>query len=331
MAKIKIIIFSGGIGGAKLIEGFYYLINRENLTNQIDLNIVVNTGDDFLWYGLLICPDIDIIIYTLKNIVDRNKGWGIDNDSFNCLNFIKNFYDDSLSWFNLGDKDLAISIYRSFLLNKGQNLSKIVKIITEKFNLKINIYPMAENYMPTMLETDLGILHFQEYLVKHKAQPIIKRIIYGADSLIQNNEQVLIPQNLESLMKDVDIIIIGPSNPLLSINPILHIPFYNKILKEYKNQFKNIIAISPLILSKAVKGPLVKNLIDLGYEPNNKSIAEIYCQFITTFLIDERDGLLDYCENLSKKYNIKFLTTNILMDSIEKKIELAKFILNLYI
>ncbi|MHA1338999.1 MAG: 2-phospho-L-lactate transferase CofD family protein [Promethearchaeota archaeon] len=339
----KLTILSGGIGGAKLIEGFYNLIATEPSLNFDDIAIIANTGDDFLWYNLRVCPDIDIIIYTLSNLINREKGWGLKNDSFNCLEFLKN-YDNRLSWFNLGDKDLATAIYRTNLLNNGMKLSQITKIISEKLKIKIRIYPMAENYMPTMIETIMptptatfspnnsmksNLLHFEEYLVKYNAKPKIKRIIYGAQILKNQNKQIIIPENVELFLKNSEKIIIAPSNPLLSIFPIIKIPFYKKIIEKKR---KNVIAISPLISSKSIKGPLVQNLIDLGLKPNVEAIAKLYSNFVSTLIIDKKDAL-DINSNKKLKdedniVDIKFLSTNILLNSLQKKINLAKFIIH---
>jgi LPPG:FO 2-phospho-L-lactate transferase len=324
---IKYVILSGGIGGAKLVEGFYHSMDPEQLM------VIANTGDDIIQYGLRICPDLDIIIYTLANIVQKGQGWGIQNDSFNCLSHLSTMYSQP-SWFNLGDKDLATHIFRTDQLSQGIPLSQVTQLMCDRFNIKSTIVPMAEDYIPTKVETEMGMLHFEEYFVKYQFLPKLKKIIYGGTS------NAYIPESIDKELKKCSKIIIAPSNPLLSIAPITEIPYYSNILKKYRNK---VIGVSPIIQGKAVKGPTIENFKSLGLDASCIGVARYYQKLMKTFVFDESE--IDFTENLEgkgadsdslsllnrslKEMDIIGYAFDTVMSSLEKKKALAKFIIDI--
>jgi len=306
--KILITVLAGGVGAAKLIKGLI------NVVDQTELTIIVNTGDDRKdHYGLYITPDIDIIMYTISGIVDPKKGWGIKNDSFNCLEMLNKYGLET--WFQLGDKDLATHIYRTWLYKKGKKLHEITQILCKCLNIKSKILPMTDEYTPTFIKTPNGIFHFEDYLIKRKCQDKVIDVIYQN---IGKSEPA--PGVLESI-ENSDGIIICPSNPIVSIGPIIRLKGIKKLLMK-----KNTIGISPIVGNKPIKGPADKLMAGLGIEVSALGVAKIYQDFIKKFIIDKIDE--KYTSEISK-LGIKVYTFDTIMDSLDKKIALAKFTLKL--
>ncbi|MHA1268659.1 MAG: 2-phospho-L-lactate transferase [Candidatus Helarchaeota archaeon] len=302
-----ITILAGGIGAAKLIRGLIEIVPHEDLT------IIVNTGDDQNdCYGLYVSPDIDIIMYTITNIVNPDTGWGINGDSFNCLKMLKNYGYET--WFQLGDKDLATHIFRTQLYRQGKKLDEITSILCEKLGIRIKILPMTNQFVPTYIQTTKGIYHFEEYLIKQNAKDEVIDVIYKN---IENAKPA--PKVIDSIRKS-DGIIICPSNPIVSIRPILKIRRIKDAIKE-----KNTVSISPIVGDRPVKGPADKLMMGLGYEVSAFGVANIYRNIINSFIIDNIDK--KYTESI-KKLGIKVYKFDTIMNSLEKKINLAKFTLN---
>jgi len=201
-----IVALAGGVGAARFLQGLIKLVPEEKLT------VIVNTGDDIEFFGLHISPDIDIIMYTLAGIVDETKGWGIRGDTFHCLEMLEKYGYET--WFMLGDKDLATHIHRTYLLKRGFRLSEVTQRLCEKLGLKLKILPMTDQKFATIIKTDKGKMHFQEYLVKRKAIDKVLGVEFegvGAEPA---------PDVLDSILNS-EAIIICPSNPIVSIGTIL--------------------------------------------------------------------------------------------------------------
>ena len=244
----KVVYLSGGVGGAKFAKGLSKLKN-------IDLSIIVNTGDDEYIHGVALSPDIDSVIYGLAN-TEGKHGWGVLNDKFNVNNELKKFYDLN---FMIGDKDLALNLFRNQMLNDGLKLTEITNMIKNKFNIRCNILPMSDDKVSTKLITKNGDkLNFQNYFVERKAKPRLSKVVYEGSRNARVSNQVL------KLINQSDVLIVGPSNPVLSIGPILSISRLNQSIKDHNN----VIAISPFVGKKALKGPSVQNFIDMGYKPH---------------------------------------------------------------
>ena len=294
----KIVYLSGGIGGAKLAKGFYNL-------NDIDLTIIVNTGDDETIHGVRLSPDIDSVIYALAGI-EGQFGWGQKNDTFSVNEEYKKYLPQE---FNLGDKDLALNLYRNQLFSQGKSLTQITNIITDKFDLNCKILPMSDNLVSTKIKTSNGkLLDFQEYFVELKSEPEISDVIYS------ESEKADITMEVSNALDQADKIVVGPSNPILSIGPILAI----QNLKEKLTNNSSTYVVSPFIENKAIKGPSKKNFEDLGYKSDITGIKEFYNNIGNYYIVQSGDT--DKAENTIEK--------NILFKSTEDSTNLARYIVD---
>ena len=281
----KVTYISGGVGGAKFAKGL-------NRIKDIDLTILVNTGDDEHIHGVFLSPDIDTVIYNLAGI-EGEFGWGVKNDKFTVNNELKKFYDMD---FRIGDTDLATNLYRSQMINQGKTLTEITKNIKNKFELSCEIIPMSDDKISTKLITKTNKkLDFQEYFVEKKGKPRIKNILYEGSHLAKVNEATI------SKIRSSDLVIIGPSNPLLSIGPILSL---SKLKKELISH-KNVIIISPFIAKDAIKGPSKKNFEDMGFSP-------------------DIGGIKKYYKNIGNKYIVHFGESDKKMNTVEENILFKK-------
>ena len=294
----KIVYLSGGIGGAKLAKGFYNL-------NDIDLTIIVNTGDDETIHGVRLSPDIDSVIYALAEI-EGQFGWGQKNDTFSVNEEYKKYIPQE---FNLGDKDLALNLFRNQLFSQGKSLTQITNIITDKFDLNCKILPMSDNLVSTKIKTSNGkLLDFQEYFVELKSEPELSDVIYS------ESEKAKITKEVSNALDQADKIVVGPSNPILSIGPILAI----QNLKEKLTNSSSIYVVSPFIENKAIKGPSKKNFEDLGYKSDITGIKEFYNNIGNYYIVQPGDS--DKAENTIEK--------NILFKSTEDSTNLARYIVD---
>lgn len=301
----------GGVGAAKFLEGLCTIIGNE------PLNIIVNTGDDIKLGGLNISPDVDTIIYRLAGVVDRKKGWGLEGDTFNFLNSLKRFGLET--WFNIGDQDIATHIYRTHLKSKGFSATQIASKVARAFGVpdNINVLPMTDQDVETWIQTNEGEMHFQEYLVKKKMKPEVCRVaIRGIDSAEPS------PGVLDSI-SNARVVIICPSNPIISIGPILQIEGIRDALKATQAE---VIAISPLVGGKPLKGPADRLMRGLGLEVTSAQIARLYSDFLDTMVIDMEDShenqeIIDL--------GLNTLVVDTVMSNKEKSSNLASSILEL--
>ena len=294
----KIVYLSGGIGGAKLAKGFYH-------SKDVDLTIIINTGDDEVIHGVPLSPDIDSVMYALGGI-EGEMGWGIANDTFSVSEEYKKFIPQN---FSIGDKDLALNLYRNQLLSEGKSLTEITKLFAEHLNLECNLIPMTDDTVSTKLKTDDGsLLDFQEYFVEKKAKPKLTEVVYNGAEKAKVSDQLI--KNIE----ESEIVVIGPSNPILSIGPILSL---NK-LKEKLSEHNNVYVINPFIENKAIKGPSKNNFEDLGYTSDIQGIKNFYKDVGNKYIVHpgDSDGAQDTVEH------------NILFNELENSKKLVKFIIN---
>ena len=294
----KIVYLSGGIGGAKLAKGFYH-------SKDIDLTIIINTGDDEVIHGVPLSPDIDSVMYALAGI-EGEMGWGIANDTFSVSEEYKKFIPQN---FSIGDKDLALNLYRNQLLSEGKSLTEITKLFAEHLNLECNLIPMTDDTVSTKLKTDDGsLLDFQEYFVEKKAKPKLTEVVYSGAEKAKVSDQLI--KNIE----ESEIVVIGPSNPILSIGPILSL---NK-LKEKLSEHNNVYVINPFIENKAIKGPSKNNFEDLGYTSDIQGIKNFYKDVGNKYIVHpgDSDGAEDTVEH------------NILFNELENSKKLVEFIVN---
>ena len=298
----------GGVGAAKFLSGLTQVISPEKL------KVIINTGDDIDVYGFRVSPDIDSIIYRLSKNVDIKKGWGIEGDSFNCLESLSNLGFET--WFQIGDKDFATHKLKAHLKLKGFSLSEITKEVAKRYGLtKVTLIPMTEDKVETWINTDIGEIHFQEYYIKHKMEPEVYSInIKGI------KEADPAPNVIKSILS-AELIIICPSNPIISIGPILKVKGIREAL--ISSDAKKI-AISPLIAGKPLKGPTDRLMKGLGLEVNSIEIAKIYKDFLDIMVLDESDRSIT--ENI-EELGIKTLVTNTVIPDEKTSMQLSKKIL----
>jgi LPPG:FO 2-phospho-L-lactate transferase len=270
----KIVALVGGVGGAKLAHGLAQVVPQENLT------IIVNTGDDFWHYGLRICPDLDTVMYTLGGVVDPVNGWGVQGDSDAMLRALRRYGEEP--WFRLGDQDIATHLLRSEALRNGECLTDITLRLSKALGINCTILPMTDAETPTIVETiEYGRLPFQEYFVRHRWQPTVHALHYDDARRAHMTLQV------EMAIQQANMVLIAPSNPWLSIEPILNLIGMRELLL---NRTIPRIAVTPIIGGKAVKGPAAKLMTELGYKADARSIADHYGQIITGFVYDQVDA-----------------------------------------
>jgi LPPG:FO 2-phospho-L-lactate transferase len=264
---------AGGVGASKLLLGLYHVIDPQSLT------VIVNTGDDIVLHGLKISPDFDIVTYTLAGVIDPAKGWGFRNETFHALKRLAVF--GRANWFNLGDRDLATHLHRTAMLAEGRSLSDAAESIRTALGVKSRILPMSDQPVPTLIDTDEGTLHFQEYLVKRRAEPVVRGIRFDGAGTAQPAPGVL------DTIREAGRILICPSNPLISIGPILAVPGIREALRTRKN---DVTAVCPIVGGRSLKGPSDKMLAQLGHDPSAHGVAKLYSDVTDKFVIDPVDG-----------------------------------------
>ena len=304
---MRVAVLAGGVGAAKFLQGLAKIASLE------DLSCVVNTGDDMVLHDLHISPDLDIITYTLAGIVDEEKGWGVHQDSFNFLESLRNLGSDE--WFTLGDKDLATHVYRTELLRSGLSLSEVTAILCQRLGVRSRILPMTNDKFETWIGTDAGWMHFEEYYVRRGCRDEVTGVQFrGTDNARPG------PEVLEAL-RDADLVIVAPSNPIVSIGTILAVP---GIREELRRRDKPVVAISPIVAGSPLKGPADKLMSHYGVRVSPKGVAKLYEDFLDRLILDNADKeLIGDIASMG----IEAVATNTIMKTIEDRIRLAEFTL----
>ena len=268
---MKVTALAGGVGGAKLLVGLQKVLGA-------DLTAVVNTADDAELFGVHVSPDVDIVTYWLSGIADRERGWGIEGDSFAWLEMRKRMGLES--WFSLGDRDLAVCHFRTERMRAGAKLSEVTAEICERLGVVPTVLPMTDDQVATRIVADDGrTLEFQEYFVKERCEPDVREVRIAGIGTATPAAGVL-----ESIERS-DRVILCPSNPLLSIGPILAVPGVRDTLRQHPD----VIAVTPLIRGAAVKGPLARILTSMGHSADAAAVALMYEDLLGTFVVDESD------------------------------------------
>lgn len=271
-----ILALSGGVGGAKLAAGLASVLSPDDLT------IAVNTGDDFEHLGLTICPDIDSVTYAMAGLNDTDRGWGMVGETWQAMASLRALGE--ADWFNLGDRDLGMHLARSWRLRAGETLSQVTRRLTRELGIAHAIVPMSDMPVRTQIETDEGTLSFQHYFVREQCRPIARAIRFEGAATASPS-----PGLAEALARsDLAAVIVCPSNPYLSVDPILAV---DGVLAKLRALSVPIVVVSPLVGGKALKGPLGKLLGELGAEAGNLAIAGHYKGLATCLIIDEADAL----------------------------------------
>ncbi|MGB0485496.1 MAG: 2-phospho-L-lactate transferase [bacterium] len=302
----KFIAVSGGVGGAKLALGLEKIIQSE------DLMVVGNVGDDFRHFGLHISPDIDTLLYTLSGKSDVEKGWGLANETWQFMSAMKELGGDT--WFQLGDRDLATHVERTRRLQNGESLSEITDYFRRTFGIGATIIPATDDQLRTIVETDIGVLNFQEYFVRERCNPRIHNLHF------QGSESAFPQQKLTKALrnKKLQSIIFCPSNPLLSIDPILSI---QGLKRAFADSGAKIVAVTPIVGGAAIKGPAAKNLSELGYPVSATTVAKHYQGLIHGFVLDKRD---QQETQQIEQLGIAVLVAETIMNDLETKTQLAE-------
>jgi LPPG:FO 2-phospho-L-lactate transferase len=301
-----IVALAGGIGAARFLQGLVEVIPQKQIA------IIGNVGDDIEIHGLHISPDLDIVLYTLAGVVDPSKGWGFRGDRFQSQDLLRRYGQET--WFNLGDRDLATHIYRTEQLHNGKLLSDVTQSLVRRFGLRIKLIPATDDPLQTHVVTNRGRMHFEEYMVKRRTSPKVTRVIFqGASSATPS------PHVIEYIEKAKGIIV-SPSNPIVSIGPILAVPGIRSALLKTKAK---VVGISPIVNGKTVKGPADKMMRALGWKASALGVAEYYRDFLDTLIIDRLDQqMVPAIERLG----IKSIVTNTIMRKKADKVRLARIV-----
>jgi len=302
------VALAGGVGAARLLEGLVRVVPQKNIT------IIGNVCDDVEFYGLHISPDLDIVAYTLAGMVDPAKGWGIRGDTFHSQELMQKY--GYKTWFNLGDRDLATHLFRTEQIKRGASLTSVTAAIVSHLGLAVKLLPASDDQISTHVFTSKGKMHFQEYMVKRKTRPRVRAIAFKGSRSAKPTRYVI-----DSIMKARGIIIC-PSNPIVSIGAILAV---NGIRSALRKTEARVVALSPIIGGKTVKGPADKLMRAVGVEASAYGVAYYYRDFLDELIIDKID------ENLGPRIEslgIKPIATHTLMKTMEDKTRLASKVIS---
>lgn len=271
----RCVVLSGGVGGAKLALGLSRIVADSNLA------VIVNTGDDFDHLGLRICPDLDTVLYTLADCVNTETGWGRRDESWQCMAALADLGGET--WFRLGDRDLATHFFRTDRLQRGMRLTEVTAELCAALSVRARLLPATDDSLATCVQTPEGVLAFQDYFVRRQAEPRVQSIEFRGGEHARATPEVL--DALHS--KDLDAVIIAPSNPYLSIDPLLAIPDLDRALRETPAP---VVAVSPIVGGRALKGPTAKIMAELGLSASAVSVADHYRPWLDGFVLDQLDA-----------------------------------------
>ena len=306
---IRVLALAGGVGGAKLVVGFAHCLTPEELV------VAVNTGDDEEFHGLHVSPDLDTMMYTMAGLSNPETGWGLNGDTFTALAMLRQYGADA--WFNLGDRDLATHIRRTQLLGQGLTLSEVTAQLCAALGVPHRIVPMSDQPVHTVLETSQGRLSMQEYFVRQRAQPEVSAVHYvGAAGAVPS-------PSLDAALAQARILVICPSNPALSVQPIVEVSGMRERLASFSGLR---VAVSPIVGNDAVRGPAGRIMAGLGQEVSVVGVARAYRDFCDVLVIDRQDeGLASAVTDTG----LRPVVTNTIMNSLQDRIDLAQTVLSL--
>lgn len=304
----RVVLLVGGVGGAKLALGLAHVLPPESLT------IIVNTGDDMRHFGLHISPDVDTLMYTLADMVNPETGWGLAGESFQAMASVARY--DGPTWFNLGDRDLGTHLERTRLLAEGCRLTEVTRRLCEANGVETRVLPMTDDRVRTLLDTDQGVLDFQTYFVRERWQPVVRAIRFDGAERAEPSPEVA------AALEQATLIVYGPSNPFLSIDPILAIPGIRQRIAAARVPR---IAVSPIIAGQAVKGPTAKLMREFGIEPTPESVADHYEETLDGIILDGADRSF---ESSMTRRGLRVTTAETYMTTLPQKVNLAHTMLN---
>ena len=302
-----ITVLTGGTGGAKFVDGLRQIIRPEDLT------IIVNTGDDMVWWGLYVSPDIDSIVYMMSGKLSSERGWGVKGDTFHCLRTMGEMGEPI--WFHAGDRDLATHILRSKLLADGKTLSEVTSEIAAKRGVRACILPMSNSRVETRVMTPIGELSFEEYFVQRWYQDPVNSVRFAGSSDAEPAPGVI------GAIRSADFVLLAPSSPVSSIGPILAVPGIREALRETRAR---TVAVSPIVGGNAVSGPAGTLMAAQGYEVSIAGVAEFYRDFLDVLVVDSSDE--QAARNLPKG-GMRLYCTRTIMNTPQDRVALAKAVM----
>jgi LPPG:FO 2-phospho-L-lactate transferase len=268
---MKVVVLAGGVGGAKLADGIARTLPAEDVT------IVVNTGDDFVHAGLTICPDLDTVMYRLAGVANDETGWGRAGETWRTISEVTNL--GGPDWFRLGDLDLATHLTRTHLLKQGETLTAVTQHLCTQMGIHVTVLPMSNQPAPTQIQSDDTLYPFQTWFVQEKWQPPVKKVVLPED--------VRATRGVIRAFETADLVLIAPSNPFVSIDPILNVYPIRALLMDLPQA---VIAVSPIVGGQAVKGPAAKMMQELGLPLASRTVAQYYGELIDGFVYDVQDA-----------------------------------------
>lgn len=304
---LSVTLLTGGVGGSKLALGFYRI-------PACELTAIANTGDDIVMHGLHVSPDPDILMYTLAGVVNPVTGWGFRDETFTVAKGLAGYGRET--WFQLGDRDFATHIHRTAMLSSGATLSQAIEAIRRSLDISARVLPMSDDAVVTMLDTNEGIMHLQEYFVRYRCEPVVRAITFEGVSDAKPARGVI------EAIADADLVVIAPSNPLISIGPILAVPGIRGALRRRREQ---VVSVCPLVAGKSLKGPTDKMMAQLGYGVSPAAVATMYGDFCGTIILDPADA--GACAEV-EAVRMRAAVLPTVMQTQEDKVRLARSIVD---
>ena len=304
---MKVVLLAGGTGGTKLAHGF-------SMLRDVDLTVIANVGDDLEMHGHLVCPDIDALLYTLAGLIDTDQGWGVRGDTHTAQAMFERL--GAPTWFRIGDADLATHAHRTQLMREGASLTDAVAAMASELGIRTAILPATDEPHRTMIETDDGALEFQDYFVGRRQEPEVRGVSFEGEA-----------RATDAVMAAIDaaeVIVIGPSNPIVSIGPILALPGIEEAVQAAD---ATVVAVSPIVAGRALKGPADRMLDSLGHESTALGVARLYDGLVRRFVIDEQDAALAATIETETAMSVSVLPT--VMRTDDDRAALARSLLDL--
>jgi len=305
---MRVVSLAGGVGGAKLAHGLYAALLPGALT------VVVNTGDDFEHFGLRICPDADTVLYTLAGLANEATGWGVAGETWSALEMLGRYGEEI--WFHIGDRDLATHVVRTARLREGRTLTQVLASLADALGVRAALLPMCDEPAPTIVRTPEGELAFQDYFVRRQQRDQVLGVRFAGI------EAARVPDGVRDAVAAAEVIVVCPSNPIVSIGPILAVPGMRALLAGVRAPR---VAVSPIVGGKALKGPADRMLTDLGMEPAAFGVAALYQGLLNGFVLDTVDA--DAAPRI-EALGMRTLVTDTVMRTVVDRERLAREVLS---
>ncbi len=307
-SNLNVVALAGGVGGAKLAWGLAQILPPEQLT------LIVNTADDFEHLGLHISPDLDTVMYTLAGLANPETGWGVRDESWGMMDMLARYAGPT--WFRLGDRDLATHLIRSQWLRDGFPLTWVTRELCKLLGVAHRVLPMSDDPVRTVVNTDAGPLPFQDYFVRRRWEPVVESIHFEGAEVAHPTQDVVLS------LREGDLIVLCPSNPFVSLDPILALPALRRIIAASRAPK---LAVSPIVGGQALKGPAAKMMRELGLEVSPAGVARHYQDLLTGFVLDEQDE--GHKMTIAFELGIRTLVTDTVMDTDDDRVRLAREVL----